>query len=650
MPLERSTLAQALEGVRAWIVRSPRWLLIGRLPATSVPLTVAVALSLLLSAALPTAFMLVSGVLVGVIPEAVEQGPGSPARERATLTLIGLGLIFVVQQIVMSLSLTASECLGRRVMGDHARQVMRATMRPAGLAHLERPESLDQISRALSIHWVSPHAAVTAMVQDAGRRIQGGAALLVVAYFAWWVALLLLIALVHSTWRFGPIRRQLVNVRMGKAQGFRRASYFLDLTLRPEAAKEVRVFGLADWLVSRYERAWLGAMAELWTRRSSLWTTVLLAGLPVAAAELLGLGVAGWSAVNGTLGLGELMVFASAVRWSTLIGALGDADSRIEHGAAGLLPTLELERALATDPSINPPGAASADGLPAREIRFEGVGFGYPDRPGLVFSNLDLTVPAGRSLAIVGDNGAGKTTLVKLLARLYEPTVGRITVDGTDLREYSAQSWQRRVAAIFQDFVQYQLSASDNVAVGAIERTRDRATLIEAGTRAGAHDVVERLPHGWDTILSRRFTGGTELSGGEWQRFGLARALFAAASGAGILVLDEPTAQLDVRAEAAFYDQFFDLTQGVTTIVISHRFSTVRRADRIVVLDGGKVVEAGSHDELLAANGRYATMFRLQATRFVEDAESTLSQRSHSEGEGRDGVRDDGHAASVRDG
>jgi ATP-binding cassette subfamily B protein len=162
--------------------------------------------------------------------------------------------------------------------------------------------------------------------------------------------------------------------------------------------------------------------------------------------------------------------------------------------------------------------------------------------------------------------------------------------------------------------------------------------------------VVERLPNGWDTILSRLFTGGTELSGGEWQRFGLARALFAAASGAGILVLDEPTAQLDVRAEAAFYNQFFDLTRGLTTIVISHRFSTVRRADRIVVLDGGKVVEAGSHDELLVANGRYATMFRLQATRFVEDAEATPSQPSTSEGEGRDGVRGDGRTAAARDG
>jgi ATP-binding cassette, subfamily B, bacterial len=290
-----------------------------------------------------------------------------------------------------------------------------------------------------------------------------------------------------------------------------------------------------------------------------------------------------------------------------------------------LRPTMELERDLAADPEINPPGTAPADGLPAREIRFEGVGFGYPDRPGQVFTGLDLTVPAGRSLAIVGDNGAGKTTLIKLLARLYEPTAGRITVDGADLRQYSAHGWQRRVAAIFQDFVHYELSAADNVTVGAIENASDRATLLDAAARAGALEVVERLPGGWDTVLSRRFTGGAELSGGEWQRIGLARALFAAASGAGILVLDEPTAQLDVRAEAAFYDQFFELTRGLTAIVISHRFSTVRRADRIVVLDGGRVVEDGSHDALIAADGRYAAMFRLQATRFLEDAEAATA-------------------------
>jgi ATP-binding cassette subfamily B protein len=323
--------------------------------------------------------------------------------------------------------------------------------------------------------------------------------------------------------------------------------------------------------------------------------------------------------MNGTMELGAFVVYLRALNLSSVFANVGDADSRIEHGTAALRPVLTLERDLAADRSLDLPGERAVAGLPARDIRFENVSFTYPDHPSAILAGLDLTVPCGKSLAIVGDNGAGKTTLVKLLARLYDPTSGRITVDGVDLREYSPQSWQRRVAAIFQDFLHYDLSAADNVTFGAVEQAGDRPALLGAANRAGASEVVERLPHGWETVLSRRYTDGVELSGGEWQRIGLARALFAAASGAGILILDEPTAHLDVRAESAFYDQFIDLTRGLTTIVISHRFSTVRRADQIVVLDGGKVVESGTHDELIAAGGRYATMFELQATQFRDD-------------------------------
>jgi ATP-binding cassette, subfamily B, bacterial len=225
-----------------------------------------------------------------------------------------------------------------------------------------------------------------------------------------------------------------------------------------------------------------------------------------------------------------------------------------------------------------------------------------------------LEPPAGRSLAVVGANGAGKTTLVKLLCGLYEPTAGRIEVDGQDLAEIDPMAWQERLAAIFQDFSRYALTARENVTLGA---PLDDAALQRAATRAGALPVIDRLPNGWETVLSRQFTGGDDLSGGQWQRVALVRALYAVERGARVLVLDEPAANLDVRAEAELYDRFLDLTAGLTTIVISHRFSTVRRADRIVVLDGGRIAESGSHDELLALGGRYAHMFRLQADRFA---------------------------------
>jgi ATP-binding cassette subfamily B protein len=222
-------------------------------------------------------------------------------------------------------------------------------------------------------------------------------------------------------------------------------------------------------------------------------------------------------------------------------------------------------------------------------------------------------------LAIVGENGSGKTTLVKLLTRLYDPTSGRITADGVDLRDLKPEEWHRRVAALFQDFARFELSAYDNVAFGALHNRTDAAAISRAAADAGVLSTIERFPNGWDTVLSREFTAGGELSGGEWQRLALARALFGISSGAGVLILDEPTASLDVRGEAEIYQRFIELTQGVTTVVISHRFSTVQRADRIVVVEGGQVIEDGTHVQLVARpNGRYARMYALQAARFNE--------------------------------
>ncbi|HEX7168778.1 MAG TPA: ABC transporter ATP-binding protein, partial [Acidimicrobiales bacterium] len=282
---------------------------------------------------------------------------------------------------------------------------------------------------------------------------------------------------------------------------------------------------------------------------------------------------------------------------------------------------LDVERRLG-DPALRLEHGAPADGLPREAIRFEKVRFRYPGRDDDVYTELDLEIPAGHSLAIVGANGAGKTTLVKLLARLYEPDEGRITVDGVDVRDLRAESWQHRIAAIFQDFQKYDLSARDNVEFGSPHLIGDDAALRRAAERAGATGVIDELGQGWETPLSRQLTGGTDLSGGQWQRLALARALFAVEGGAGVLVLDEPTANLDVRSEAELYDRFLEVTRGLTTVVISHRFSTVRRADRIVVLDGGRVTEMGSHDELVAAGGTYAEMFELQAARYVDDAEA----------------------------
>jgi ABC-type multidrug transport system fused ATPase/permease subunit len=383
---------------------------------------------------------------------------------------------------------------------------------------------------------------------------------------------------------------------------------------------------MLDWLVSRFHAAWRAAIEPVWKVRRPRARVVFGSSGTVLAINLVSYGLLAYAATRGDLGLAALAVYAQALAGANLFMAFDDHNAYLSYAAVAVPRILDLDRRLVDDRGTGVAAVPPAESV--RAIRFEGVTFTYPgaDRPAL--RDLDLAIPAGRSLAIVGENGAGKTSLVKLLCRLYDPTAGRVTVDGADLSGVDPIAWRARVAVLFQDFARYRLSAADNVGFGAPERRvgergeagGDRERLRAAAERAGALELIESLPYGWDTILSREYAGGVDLSGGQWQRVALARAMFAVQAGATVLVLDEPTAALDVRAEAELYERFLDLTEGLTTVLISHRFSTVRRAERIVVLAGGAVVEEGTHESLLAAGGRYAEMFTLQAARFVEDS------------------------------
>jgi ATP-binding cassette, subfamily B, bacterial len=305
-----------------------------------------------------------------------------------------------------------------------------------------------------------------------------------------------------------------------------------------------------------------------------------------------------------------MVTFVAAAAGTSMI-AFGGLSWALDGASAPAAAVLRLRETMSRAGTLAG-GKREAAKMPAREICFRNVRFAYPGSAQPVLDHFDLTIPAGSSLAIVGQNGAGKTTLAKLLCRLYDPQEGVIEIDGVDLREIDVEAWRARLTAVFQDFIRFELPLRDNVAPSGAPDDVIEAALGQAGAAQLA---------GLETILARGYPGGTDLSGGQWQRVALARALCRVKQGAGVVLLDEPTAQLDVRGEAEIFERILAATRDVTTILISHRFSTVRHADRICVLEHGRVIELGNHDELMAAGGRYRTMFELQASRFSEGEE-----------------------------
>ena len=316
--------------------------------------------------------------------------------------------------------------------------------------------------------------------------------------------------------------------------------------------------------------------------------------------------------IQGQLSVGDLTFLAGAVA-----GAYGNIQmvfstfSSIADQALFLTDLLAFFRV--TPSIVSLPGALPAPRPIRKGIEFQDVSFHYPGAERLILRGLNFRIEPGQRVALVGENGQGKTTFVKLLARLYEPSAGRILLDGVDLREYSVEDLQSQIGVIFQDFMRYDMTARDNIGVGRIERIHDAERLEEAAAKSGADRVLRRLPHHFDQMLGRRFEGGVDLSGGEWQKFALARAYMRDAQ---VLILDEPTAALDARAEYEVFLRFAELTEGRIALLISHRFSTVRMTDRIVVLEGGSIREQGTHQELLATGGRYAALFELQAANY----------------------------------
>jgi ABC-type multidrug transport system fused ATPase/permease subunit len=558
-----------------------------------------------LRATLPALLAVATGAVVAAVED------GGPL----TASLTALGVVFVLTQVVTPLHQTVGENLGLRVSAWLYDRITDACVRPAGIGHLEDPELAADMAMAREFdNGVAGPPMEVALPFIAVGLVDFGAGVasaLVLFGLAWWAPLLLGGAWFGTHWllRESAVWRDRNTDEVRDAS--KHADYAYRMAVDPPSAKELRMFGLADWTVDRFT-ARRQRLHELQAAATRLRERPLALSLAtVVVANLVVLGYLGLQLSGGDLSLGRAVVFAQVAVGTSLL-AFGGLNWALDGAAAPTVAVLRLETAAARAGALQRVGDRPADGLPAHEIRFRDVGFGYPRSGRRVFEGLDLTIPAGRSLAIVGQNGAGKTTLAKLLCRLYDPDTGAIEVDGVDLRDVDVTDWRSRVTAVFQDFVRFELTLRENVAPHGAPDDDVRAALADAGAD-GLADL--------DTPLSKQYDGGVDLSGGQWQRVALARALCAVRQGAGLVLLDEPTAQLDVRGEAAIFERVLAATRGVTTVLVSHRFSTVRRVDLICVVEKGRVVELGSHDELMAAGGRYRTMFDLQAERFADPAE-----------------------------
>jgi ATP-binding cassette subfamily B protein len=583
------------------------WKFFSVLPKASLELATAWWAVLLMRGILPAAFAVAMGVLVA----AVQRGH----------SLVGplafAGAIFVLLQVLSPIHQALSANLGDRTASWLNDGLTEACVRPQGMGHLEDSTLTGDltVARDFDLGMTGPPLSISMdfIANGMVEMIGGVASAVILARYAWWAPIVLAGAWLATHWllRESAIWRDRNTEEVRGAQ--RDADYAYRLAVDPPASKELRMFGLAGWTIDRFiaRRTRLHQLQYAATRlreRPVIWSMLLIVSANVVVFWLLAS-----AAAAGRISLGEVVVYVQSAVGVSMI-AFGGFSWALDGAAAPVAAVLRLGPAMRSAGRLSS-GDRLANATPAREIRLRDVTFAYPAGDSTppraaapVLHHFDLTIPAGSSLAIVGQNGAGKTTIAKLLCRLYDPQSGAIEIDGVDIRQFDLASWRSRVAAVFQDFIRLELPLRDNVAPGGAPDHVVRAALESAGAMNLAS---------LDTVLARGYDGGTDLSGGQWQRIALARALAAVTLGAAVVLLDEPTAQLDVRGEAEIFDRLLAATRHCTTILISHRFSTVRHADRICVLEHGRVIELGTHDELMALGGRYRRMFDLQAQRFI---------------------------------
>lgn len=633
--------------------------------------TVISVLAALVGAATAIVVPVLTGRAIGGAPGMIRDGLDRPY----VVVLLALLIALAVSNVTSVLGQTGFELADGPIRREITLRIGWALSHDPDLTEMEDPATANLVQKVRSREWEISmgYQLLTASVT---RQIPAliGTAITLGIVFTWWAPIpIMIIILINAEYLRRVITTQM-DVWSGQTEGQKHAAYAFEQAMG-KSAKEIRIFGLADYLRRRMMGYALAGYKPYWARRWRDAGLSVVLGVLKVIATLAVISYAAWQAVTGRIDLTTIataipliMAMADTDLWmigqlqraGTTYGWLEELAPTKQYTAdtTGPNPTVATgsDRTTATRPTIieadqktaepsRPLKAPGTDDSPPPAIVFDEVSFGYPGSDRLILDGLSLELPAGDAIALVGVNGAGKSTLVKLLVAGYLPTRGQVLIDGVDLASLDVdrrRSWQRRVAPITQEFLRLPLPAGDNVELGSgsvwagrldPDPVPDSAVLDQIAHRAGITDLVQRLPAGWLTSLDKTMPGGTDLSGGEWQRIGLARALRAVSAGAQVLVLDEPAAALDVQSEARLVGGYLDLARSVTSLIISHRFSVVRPVPAICVLEHGKIVEQGSHEELMEiADGRYRAMFRMQASRYAEaDAEVALEMQSRHE-------------------
>lgn len=562
----------------------------------------------LLAAVLPVGLLYVGKLIIDTIVDVVSKH--QPIPHKLWWLVVAEFLIALLTSVVAQVISFLNQLLADKYTRHVSIRVMKHAAELDVIAY-EDPVFYDRLERA-RVQATDRLAMIQMLGQLLQQVITALTLSLSIIYFSPWLLLLLIAGVVPAflgeshfaflgyakNFRQTPIRRQLDYLRI--------------LGGSKEAAKELKLFGLSSFLTNRFTRL----SDQVYEENVALSKRKLVAGGLLSLLGTVGYYTAYvwviWRTVTGALSIGTLYFLAGAILqasqniqmiFSTLAGVADQALFLTD-----LLAFFDMQPTIRSKPNALPAPRPIRRGFELRN-----VSFAYPGTSRLVVQNLNFTLHVGERVALIGENGQGKTTIVKLLTRFYDPTEGQVLLDGIDLRDYNLEDLYREMGVIFQDFMRYEMTARENVAVGRIEEIANQEQIIAAAHKSLADEVIARLPAGYDQMLGRRFESGVDLSGGEWQKLALARAYLRNAQ---MLILDEPTAALDARSEFEVFQRFAELTGGKMALFISHRFSTVRMADRIVVLSGGRIIEDGSHEQLMALGGQYAEMFELQAASY----------------------------------